>query len=233
MSDSSSSSEDENADLLREAADTLLINDDLFKSGLKEENKSTTSTGAAPEPKSTDKLKSERYLEFTEHYNDLSIPKSMQDFVYKKLSQNIDKIVEFVDVEEGDGVKKKKKNKKVKPIVKLLNDTDPIEHLEENVKDNFDFSIEKKKKPEIKRRIIEADDYSDEAKWKLSAVDGDSIVNGDHIKCWKKRKNRIGKYFEYREVKNVLYLKEPENEFTAQRKKNNWVESKISKWKKK
>lgn len=234
MTDSSPNSEDKIVDLLREASDTSLINDDLFNEGLKEAHKQPKMSNDEPK-QSTSKefieLKSERYLEFTEHHNDFDISQSIRDLVYKRLSQNIDKVVEYVTVDNNK--KLKKKNKKEKYIVKLLSDTEPISHIGEiSMKDNFDVPTIIRKKPEIKRRLIVDNEYSDDEKWKTVAIDGNTILNGSETKQWKPKRVSSAKFFEYRERNGIMYLKDPENEFTAKRKKNNWVESKISKWKK-
>lgn len=229
MSDSSSISEDENAKFLREAADKTLISDELFKSGPEKEDAARLSAEEATMSRSKGPPKSERYLEGSEHHTDLDIPNSMRDFVYKRLSANIDSLVEFVEVAEKP---QKKKRKKEKAVVKLLSDTGPIEHIEQPVEVSFDFPIIKKRKPQIKRRQVDGDLYSDDDKLRISAVESKSILDGDETRRWKTKETRPHKMFEYHEKNNVLYFVEPKNEFSAQRKKNNWTESKISKWRK-
>lgn len=172
-------------------------------------------------------LKSQRYIEHNEIETDLNIPKSMQDFVYKKMSKKIDDSIEFVEV-----TTKKSKKRKTDHVdlgcVRLLNDTEPINSIDFTPEVNEESAVAKP--VEIKRRIIEPDKYSDEEKLKLASVEGESILQQTETKNWKPKKERPNKLFKYREKNKILYAIEPENEFTALRKKNNWCESKIAKF---
>lgn len=151
----------------------------------------------------------------------------MQDFVYKKMSQKINDSVEFVDVP----VKKTKKRKNTdnkQSFVRLLNDTDPITIID--FEPQIDVKPSARKKVEVKRRVIEADEYNDEEKLRMASVDGERILEQTETKSWKPKKVKANKMYEYREKNSVLYAVEEENEFTALRKKNNWTESKIAKF---
>lgn len=145
------------------------------------------------------------------------------------MSKKIDESIEFVEI----STKKIKKRKIAQDVsssccVRLLSDTDPIISIdfvpEVNVK-----PVEGRK-PEIKRRIVEPDEYNDEEKLKLASIDSQSILQQTETKNWKPKKVKSNKLFKYRERNSILYSIEPENEFTTLRKKNNWCESKIAKF---
>lgn len=155
----------------------------------------------------------------------------MQDFVYKKMSNKINNSIEFVEVSSKKSKKKKAEQDEL-GCVRLLSDTDPITAID-FVPEVVDRPVDCKK-PEIKRRIVEPDEYNDEEKLKLASIDSDSILQQTETKNWKPKKVKPNKLFKYREKNSILYAIEPENEFSALRKKNNWCESKIAKfpWKK-
>lgn len=169
------------------------------------------------------RLKSERYLECDDAETDLQVPKTMQDFVYKKMSKKIDESIEFVTVDKR--TKRKQKEEKCDIGVRLLSDTELITEI-----DILETKIEivKRAKPKIQRRIIEEDNETEKEKLRLTAIDGQSILKQTEIKHWKPRKIRPNKLFMYREKNAKLFLIEPENEFSKLRKKNNWSENKIS-----
>lgn len=187
--------------------------------------KTTIASDSAKTNTSTQQLKSQRNIDSEEIETDLNVPKSMQDFIYKKMSKKIAESVEFV---ESD-VKKKKKAKKTTEIaacVRLLKDTEPITQI--NFEPDNDDPPIKRKIVKIKRRIIEPDTYDDSDKLKMVAIDGEHVLKNTETKQWKPKKIKPNKLFNYREKKSVLYLVEPDNEFSALRKKNNWSESKIA-----
>lgn len=175
---------------------------------------------------------SQRYIDHEDIEEDLKISQPMQDFVYKKLSKRINESIEFVEV-----LTKKKNKDKHKAVdeaaggVRLLNDTDIIQRIDylddERLQTELIGQVAPKK-PMIKRRIIEPDELAEDEKLKLSVIEGDKILQQTETKAWKPKKNRPDKVFYYREKKSVSYLQEPQNEFTALRKKNNWTESKIA-----
>lgn len=176
---------------------------------------------------STQPLISQRKTEHEEIETDLNIPKSMQDFVYKKMSKKIADSIEFV---EFDAKKSKTTKKSIdKPAcVRLLNDTDPIVRIDFELES--DHSPIKQKIVKIKRRIIEPDAYDDADKLKMASIDSDYILRSTETKHWKLKKIKPNKMFNYREKKSILYLVDTENEFSTLRKKNNWSESKIAKF---
>lgn len=202
-------------------------------SSISELNDITSPSKSQPIKSSTtaQTLKSQRYIEHDEIESDLNVPKSMQDFIYKKMSKKINNSIEFVEVSSKKS-KKKKATQDELGCVRLLSDTDPITSID-FVPEVIDPPMEAKK-PKIKRRIVEPDEYNDEEKLKLASIDSDSVLQQTETKSWKPKKVKPNKLFKYREKNSILYAIEPENEFTSLRKKNNWSESKISKfpWKK-
>lgn len=175
---------------------------------------------------------SQRYIDHKEMEEDSKISQPKQDFVYKKLSKRINESIEFVEVLTQK--KNKDKHKAVEEAVagvRLLNDTDIIQRIDYYLDDErlqTELIVQAAtKKPKIKRRIIEPDGLVEDEKLKLSVIEGVKILQQTETKAWKPKKNRPHKVFYYREKKSVLYLQEPQNEFTALRKKNNWTESKI------
>lgn len=145
----------------------------------------------------------------------------MQNFVYKKMCEIIEKSVEFVDV---DPSKPKKKRKNYTTVIKLLKDTDAINLEADKVYERIQLV-----KPDIRKRQFEADKLTNEEKIRAAAVDISQV--SESTKSWKEQPARDKKFFKYKEKSSNLYFVEPENEFTKLRKKNNWSETKISKFK--
>lgn len=143
------------------------------------------------------------------------------------MSKKIEDSIEFVEVSTKKSKKRKDGQEQI-GCVRLLSDTDPITAID-FVPEVTDGPIAGKKL-EVKRRTIEPDEYNDEEKLKMASVDGESILQQIDTKDWKPKKVKPNKLFKYREKNAVLYAIEPENEFTALRKKNNWCESKIAKF---
>lgn len=176
-------------------------------------------------------LKSQRYIDHDGIESDLNVPKSMQDFVYKKMSMKIADSVEFVEPAPKKDKKRKQNGAANECCVRLLRDTDPITKID--VEFDVPSNQNKRTKLELKRRKVEADTYSHEEKIRMAAVDAESILQQTDTKGWKSKKPKTHKLFEYRAKKSVLNFVEPTNEFSDLRKKNNWNESKIanSPWK--
>lgn len=159
---------------------------------------------------------------------DLNVPKSMQDFVYKKMSKKIGDSIEFVEMTPKKDKKRKQKDAASTCCVRLLKDTDPITKIDADLDDASNPN--KSTKIEIKRRTVEPDIYNFDEKIKMAAVDGEKILKQTDTKGWRLKKSKSQKLFQYREKKSILNLVEPANEFSALRKKNNWNESKIAKF---
>lgn len=165
--------------------------------------------------------------------NDINIPRSMQDIFYNRMSKHIASSIEFVNVDCPSSKRMAKKMKTVddnQPAMKLLKGSDPIKHIAGTVALDGPI-VMKQTKPSIARRQIEPNEMTDEQKVHAVAVDAESIIQGNEIRNWRPKKVRLHKIFNYREKNDRLYLVEPSTEFSARRKRNNWTESKISKWK--
>jgi hypothetical protein len=121
--------------------------------------------------------------------------------------------VEFVEI------KKKKKIRDEDPVdnLRLLSGSkEVVKYLEEP---NF---IDTRQKVPIKRRKI--DEELDESQKILeSTIDATKIE--EEIITWDKKVRH--QPTEYKNIKNIGYLREPTNEFTKARNKNSWGESKI------
>lgn len=158
-----------------------------------------------------------------DHDTDLKVTETMQNYVYKKLSKLIDESVEFVDVEPAR--KEQRLPSCSEPTIKLLKDTEPINLDAASVEPD----VIKQVKPKITRRTLEPDGLSEAAKVDMAAIDVNRVT--ECTKLWKEKKGKDRKLFKYKEKKSILYQIEPENEFSKQRKKNNWCETKIAKYK--
>ncbi|KAG4078414.1 hypothetical protein HA402_013125 [Bradysia odoriphaga] len=202
-SESDSSSDDENLQHLREAADTSLISDSMFKLAGKSEEISSSKPTAA--------LKSQRHIaDADEHIDDLLIPEEMRKFVSKKLAKIIENRVEFVDV-SGSGESQSRTDDTVEQI-KLL----------DNVVLNIDWAGEtaecnKRKKQDIrKRKLPDVDDSKTESVRIAEAVIDLEDVSME-VSNWKTRPK--GTVFEYHEKNGKLFEVEPETEFSEKRKR--------------
>lgn len=180
------------------------------------EHKETSPTPIPSQPPS------QRNLTVEEHDVDLKISETMQNFVYKKLSKMIGESIEFIDVKSPKTAKQKGTTD---TIIKLLNDTEPI-NLESQ---EYEYSTQKQTKPIICRRQIELDNLTDEEKIQTAAITADQLW--ESTKAWKYPTPKDKNLFKYKEKKSNLYFIEPENEFSQIRKKNNWSETKIVNYK--
>lgn len=148
----------------------------------------------------------------------------MQDFVYKKMAMKIANSVEFVEIKPKKVKKREQNDVSNGCYVRLLKDTDPITKIDVEP----DILFDKSAKLEIKRRLIEPDNYNLDEKIKMAAIDGARVLQQIDTKGWKSKKPKPHKIFNYRAKKSILHCVEPSNEFSALRKKNNWNESKIA-----
>lgn len=204
---SSSESEDENLKKFAESMDTTVFNNTLYNADEKQK--------AAEEPKT--ELKSQRFLEEDENifHSEINVSAHMQSFIGKKLSALIEGQVEFVEVKD----KKAKGSDKKVDRVRLLSDSN------ETVKFiDAPLYVETRTKVPIKRRKAEKEPELDESeKVEQSAVNPEAVA--EEVKKWNKKARH--EPLEYKTSKGIGYLKDSPNEFTAQRNKNMWSESKI------
>lgn len=224
---------------LREATDSTLLTNAMFKddTGTKSDGllaityitydpKMTLIYLAAKckEPPSQPARKSQRYIDVDERLeNDMQVTQSMQNFMHKKLNQILEKRIEFVDVVVTPEVEAD--DDEFQSTVQLFRDSAPIvlkTTEEESV------PIKQKRRKKLKRRLASEDGQQiEEERLAAAAI---SVENLQHeVSSWTKSPNPK-KHFEYVEHKStkILHLKEPDNEFTKQRKKNNWSENKIA-----
>lgn len=170
--------------------------------------------------------KSQRYIEVDDRLtNDMQVTESMQNFMHKKLNQILENRIEFVEI--ASPVAKDDPTVDSYSSVRLFRDSAPIV-LEDPNTEPVEPAIKQKRHKKLKRRLASEDAAQSEAD-KLAA----SVVSEEDIKrevsAWKQRP-KPHKHFEYAEHKysKQLHLKEPDNEFTQMRKKNNWSENKIA-----
>lgn len=204
---SSSESEDENLKKFAESMDTTVFSNKLYNADEKEK--------AATEPKV--ELKSQRFLEEDENifHSEINVSAHMQGFIGKKLSALIEGQIEFVEVKDG---KKKGTDEKVDRVRLLSDSTEVVKFID------APLYVETRTKVPIKRRNADKEPETDESvKVKKSAVDPEAVA--EEVKTWNKKAKHDP--IEYKTSKGIGYLKDSPNEFTQQRNKNMWSESKI------
>lgn len=204
---SSSESEDENLKKFTESMDTTVFSNKLYNAEEKQK--------AAEEPKA--ELKSQRFLEEDENifHSEINVSAHMQSFIGKKLSALIEGQVEFVEVKDK---KAKSSDKKVDRVRLLSDSTEIVKFID------APLYVETRTKVPIKRRNADKEPDLDESeKVEQSAVNPEAVA--EEVKTWNKKAKH--EPLEYKTSKGIGYLKDPPNEFTAQRNKNMWSESKI------
>lgn len=154
---------------------------------------------------------------------ELPVTESMQKFMSKKLSDLVAKQTYFVE----ETPTKKVSESPNDSGIRLLKDSH-VYVKEENI-GNEQIKVPRAPKRKKKRKIC--DELTEDEKIQQSVICPDAILNQEDIRHWNTKTK--GKIFHYMEKKSKLYLQEPENEFTQIRKKNNWDESKIAKYKRK
>ncbi|EDW66192.1 uncharacterized protein [Drosophila virilis] len=209
--------------LFLEAADHTLLTNDMFKtSSIK------ASPAAAP---AKDLSKSERFLAEQDAgpASDLQVSPEMQTHLWQKLSTIIQNQIEYCATEQPSksGPLDEKKTAWYSRV-KLVADADCY------VVDDIEPELIPQRKPTIRRRQLEGEELdkpTTSAALASVAVSGDSILNGQDVLNWAPRRCRKDKLFEYKacdELGHKLLAIDATNEFTAQRRKNNWNETKIS-----
>lgn len=243
LRDSSSDSEDKQKESAFEAAiDCKLLQDSMFTGNTIDDHLRDKSSFS-----NTINLPSQRYLDEDElnlsawFWQDSIVTPASQKILAKKFTNLLERTYQCSVIDLDQNVPKDIAENLEKPDkMKLLSDTNC--YLRDEIDNSFKMNEKKRKKPVIKRRMIEDEDEVDlnnEKKMKevfrQLAVNGSDILNGIETKCWADKKQRKDKVFNYKRDKNSGLLKEvlPENEFTALRLKNNWDESQIVKYKRK
>lgn len=178
--------------------------------------------GTLPTLSGAQPLKSQRFIEHDDIETDLNVPKSMQEFIYKKMSQKIADSIQFVDVKKN---KQEMEMHQKAGCVRLLRNMDPITSIGDELQESTNSG--KRKTFRVKRRLVEPDEYNFDEKMKLASIDGESILQQLDTKSYP-NKIKANKVFNYREKKSTLHYIEPDNEFSKLRRKNKWNESKIA-----
>lgn len=201
---SSSESEDENLKRFAQSVDTSVFSNNLYSDDPKP---------AKEEPKV--ELKSQRFLDDEENVfkSEINVSKTMQQFIGKKMSKLIDDQLEFVEL------KKKDDDGEVVDNVRLFSGTkEVVRFIHEPT------SSEPQKKVEIKRRKVDDnEELKESVKIRKAAIDSTAIQA--EVKSWSKKTKH--EPTEYKTIKGISYIREPQNEFTKARNKNSWTESKI------
>lgn len=204
---SSSESEDENLKKFAESMDITIFSSKLYNIDEKQKT--------AEVPK--EELKSQRFIEEDENifHSEINVSAHMQTFIGKKLSALIEGQVEFVEVKDK---KAKGSDKKIDRVRLLSDSTETVKFID------APLYVENRTKVAIKRRNADKELEPDEVeKVKQSAVDPEAVA--EEVRTWNKKAKH--EPFEYKTSKGIGYLKDPANEFTSQRNKNMWSESKI------
>lgn len=202
---SSSESEDENLKKFAASVDTTVFSDKLYNKNLEEKE----------DEKPKVELKSQRTLDVDENIfqSEINVSSTMQSFIGKKLSKLIENQIEFVEVngskQEDPAIDNVRLLRGTRDVVKFVNEPEYVED---------------RRKVAIKRRNADGEaEQSQPDKLRLAATKYDLIQ--DEVKLWNKKPKQ--ELYEYKNIKGISYIREPQNEFTKARKKNNWNESKI------
>jgi hypothetical protein len=162
--------------------------------------------------------KSQRYLEgeATEAKNDIFVPQAMQKFIANRMSELISNSIKFVETSED----REPVVVDISGGVRLLSDAPDYIKDEEPA-----TTLPQIKPPATKSRKRKIEDALNTTSPESVVVDADHLRSKAETKAWTNRPTAAT--FHYKAKKGNLYLVEPETEFTAARKKNNWDESKI------
>lgn len=203
---SSESEEDENLKKFAEAVDVKLFNDTFYKPKDEKIN----------EEEKIEKTKSQRYLdEENVFHSEINVPETMKNYIYKKMSDNIDKEIEFIDVKR----RKKEFKEKDDCCVKLLSGFDTF--ISDN--DPADQLI-KQQKVLIKRKVIEDNNEKESDKIRSAVISINEIEK--EVNSWSEENKKPA--FNFKTTSDgKSHYQEPFNEYTEARRRNNWNESMI------
>lgn len=218
---SSSESEDENIKKFLEAADTTLINDAMFQRDPREHQKQDRPA------KPVDRPKSNRYLveEESVFQSDINVTDSMKKFVGKKLSAIIEQKITFVEL--SDPTKRQSDQSSDSYGVRLLRGS--ASYLKVDHEDSVAPMPRSKLADPVRKRMVEPDDRNEKEKVGLSAIEPNAISAS--TKCWTNRPKAV--LYEYKANGSMNVIQEPVSEFTHLKRRNNWDESKIAKYRRK
>ncbi|XP_012159272.1 uncharacterized protein LOC101456404 [Ceratitis capitata] len=228
--ESSSDSDDGNDEQMRqflEAADTTLLTNTMYQMPLVEHSVEENITESLEKVEEIvierKEQKSNRYLleESAKDTAEFIATDAVKKHVAKKLSEIIARNVEFFNVDTPTKFQKPGKSR-----ITLIAGADCyVKSYEE-----FEYETEgPTKRPVIKRRKIDAEETETPQELIASAaVSVEDVTSGRLTAGWQPRKERKDKVFYYKsDSVGTLHSKPADNEFTKQRKKNQWNESKI------
>ncbi|XP_055542180.1 uncharacterized protein LOC129727922 [Wyeomyia smithii] len=209
---SSSETEDENIQKLLEAVDTdFLSNKYLSNSG----SKLATDTDKRNSSGDLETSKSNRYItQECPFQSDIIVQESMKKHFCKKMSSIIEQQICYDDSNIHDTSKRKLTH----AGVKLFKDSQNYLKLPQTSGTHT----------KRKKFIPIVNDVDCKEKVNMSVVDADYIIK--QSKIGNPRIRRSSLVFEYKWEQSRFVLQYPQNEFAQRRKKNEWDESKISRF---
>ncbi|XP_053671063.1 uncharacterized protein LOC128721341 [Anopheles nili] len=238
MSDSDSSEDETNAQLLA-AVDTSFLNNTMYQPASKSDasKNHAEETKAIPVSKATEESvpKSNRFLPEEESifHSDLNVPAAVQRHTAHKISKLLESVLEFEDRSacEPPIEAKEKLNQPQKSKVRLLASFD--EFIDLNTDTPEPMGATSKPAP-IRRRKISDDLDSPTLQEKIRSSICDPNSFAEEVQQWKGPRQR-STVFHYKKKKNGSCeenSKMHQDEFTKMRNKNRWDESMIRKFKK-
>lgn len=199
----------------------------------------------SPKPPA-DGRKSQRYLDVDERLeNDMQVTASMQTYMHKKLHEILEQRIEFVDQTDTTAAKISSNQHEpdnaattessmrlfsdsAEPFV-LRQDAATDEGVDGDVVEQSAQPSVRQKRPKIRKRKVLIDDevdVSEAEKLQQATVSTDDLKH--EVSAWKQR-SKPDRLIEYKEhASKILYRVEPDTEFTAKRKRNNWSDGKIA-----
>lgn len=160
--------------------------------------------------------------------NDMQVTESMQNFMHKKLNQILEKRIEFVEVEAPQSDQPDAQDDSNDGFsLQLFRNSEPIVLCRESLEPKAAEQQTRQKRPKIRKRKQLDDEVVSEADKVRAAIVTTENLQSEVAK-WADR-SKPQKLYHYKEHSSKkLYLVEPDTEFTAQRKKNNWSDGKIA-----
>lgn len=156
--------------------------------------------------------------DLTHDFNDIIVAPQMQVHIGRKMSQIIEKQIEFITIPSSTT-----KTKKIKSKVKLLRDSECFVKPYEEFEDTY---AGPGTRPNIKRRNIDNDEVDELRQLSEAAIEIQDI--NKEVCNWAKKPERKDRFFEYTQGSTgQIHAKPMVNEFTALRRKNKWSEHKI------
>uniref|UniRef100_A0A182TLX8 Uncharacterized protein n=1 Tax=Anopheles melas TaxID=34690 RepID=A0A182TLX8_9DIPT len=231
MSDSDSSDDETNAQLLS-AVDTSFLNDNLYKPTAKKEEAKKPNKEVKSSPVPAESVsKSNRFLPEEESifHSELNVPAAVQKYAAEKLSRLISTIIEFDETERTP--QSLVTNGSTEEVgVRLLPGCDEI--IDINLDPTCPAEVKLKKVP-IVRRAVEKEAKLPMAD-KIAASVCDPGTFPSEVQQWKGPRKRSIE-FKYNQKQNGTIVEKSDpfaNEFTKARNANMWHESKIRRFKK-